>query len=132
MRQNINQGKNVMNRANSAPKSMQSILKSNLHVTGKETVRSQSSRSINELPNKFNSVTDEAGKNSIKSKEATDDNKAAESLVASKISFAQRSSVYDLDDNDPSLIIQLDAEALVRELKHLSFDKKDPLPINIM
>ena len=48
------------------------------------------------------------------------------------ISFAQRGKVLDLSDDDPSLIVELDPDQFVKDLKQLDPNNWDPLPYNVM
>ena len=48
------------------------------------------------------------------------------------ISFAQRGKVLDLSDDDPSLLVELDPDQFVKDLKQLDPNNWDPLPYNVM
>ena len=50
----------------------------------------------------------------------------------SVISFAQRGKVLDLSDDDPSLLVELDPDQFVKDLKQLDPNNWDPLPYNVM
>ncbi len=48
------------------------------------------------------------------------------------IDFSRRDKVLDLKDDDPRLIVVLNPDQFVRDLKELDPQNLDPLPCNIM
>ena len=48
------------------------------------------------------------------------------------IDFSRRDKFLDLKDDDPSLIMMLDPDEFVKDLKEMDPQNFDPLPCNIM
>jgi hypothetical protein len=46
--------------------------------------------------------------------------------------FSRRDKVLDLNDDDPRLIVVLDPDQFVKDLKEMDPQNFDPLPCNIM
>ena len=119
-------GRPMVQRSNTAPKTLQSVLKSAQFPSTRSLLKSSFSRS---LSNKDQQIPDDFRKNSFNLK-GYEGKTQAESI--SKSQSSQRHIIFDKDGSDSSLLVELDPEEFVRELKHISFDKTDPLPINIM
>ena len=53
-------------------------------------------------------------------------------LYPAGLGLSQRGNVLDLREDDPSLIVMLDPDQFVKELKETNADNWDPLPCNVM
>ncbi len=123
-----------VNRANSEPKLMQSILKSNQPLPARDRISSSSLRSLRDFSDYSQKPTDKNYSNSFSSSSRAPSREDSPVQVVSsyKISFSQQPQKLNVDEDDPGPSLKLDLEVLVRELRQIGFDKKDPLPVNIM
>jgi hypothetical protein len=123
-----------VSRANSAPKLMQSILKSNQQpLSGRERNSSSSLRSLRDFSQNSQKPTDkDSSKNFFSSNTPSREDSPVQESSSNKISFSPQPQKLNADEDDPGRTLKLDLEMLVRELRQIGFDKKDPLPINIM